>query len=228
MDLFQLPIFQGVSREAWEDMRAQGCVLRRRFEKGAYVFRTGDSTRQIGIVCTGSVRIESNDLWGNRSILSAVAPGQVFAESYAICGIPMMVDAVAAEDSDIAFLCLEPLLKRRDSEAYPRILENLLRLSAQKNLTLSNRIFCTTAKTIRGRLVTYLSAQAAKNGSMDFFLPFDRQQMADYLNVDRSALSKELCRMREEGMLRFHKNHFTLLKMGEPGAPAPDTAPPPL
>ena len=87
---------------------------------------------------------------------------------------------------------------------------NLVYIFAQKNRALSARIFCTSAKTIRGRLVTYLSAQAVEAGSSAFSIPFDRQQLADYLNVDRSALSKELGRMRDEGLLEFHKNRFLL------------------
>ena len=81
---------------------------------------------------------------------------------------------------------------------------------------LSHRIFCTTPKNVRGRLLTYLSAQAVKNGSMEFTIPFTRQQMADYLNLDRSALSKELCRMRDEGLLTFYKNRFTLIQLNQP------------
>lgn len=86
---------------------------------------------------------------------------------------------------------------------------------AGKNRALSHRIFCTSPKTIRGRLVTYLSAQALEQGSSSFSIPFDRQQLADYLGVDRSALSKELGRMRDEGLLETRKNHFLLYRLGE-------------
>ena len=85
----------------------------------------------------------------------------------------------------------------------------------RKNLGLSRRIFCTTPKTVRGRLLTYLSGQAVQAGSKTFDLPFNRQQLADYLNLDRSALSKELGRMRDEGLLEFEKNHFVLKELPE-------------
>ena len=85
----------------------------------------------------------------------------------------------------------------------------------KKNLTLSRRILCTAPKTVRGRLLTYLSGQAVQAGGMEFDLPFNRQQLADYLNLDRSALSKELCRMRDEGLLTFRKNHFVLRQLPE-------------
>ena len=92
----------------------------------------------------------------------------------------------------------------------PKFIRNLLQISLRKNLALSQRIFCTTPKTIRGRLLVYLSNQAAKAGSNHFKIPFDRQGLADYLNVDRSALSKELGKMRDEGILTTRKNAFTL------------------
>ena len=95
------------------------------------------------------------------------------------------------------------------------LLHNLLTVSMRKNLSLSQRIFCTTPKTVRGRLLTYFSAQAAKADSPEFEIPFNRQQMADYLNLDRSALSKELGRMRDEGLLEFEKNHFILKQLPE-------------
>ena len=98
-----------------------------------------------------------------------------------------------------------------------KLLRNLVTIFAQKNRTLSGRIFCTTSKSIRGRVVTYLSAQALEQGSHTFSIPFDRQQLADFLNVDRSALSKELGRMRKEGLLEFRKNRFTLLHLPEEG-----------
>lgn len=85
----------------------------------------------------------------------------------------------------------------------------------RKSLSLSQRIFCTTPKTVRGRLLTYFSAQAVKAGGLEFDVPFNRQQMADYLNLDRSALSKELCKMRDEGLLEFEKNHFRLNELPE-------------
>ena len=156
--------------------------------------------------------IENNDLWGNKSILSRVEKGQVFAESYAFHEVPLMVDAIADEDSLILFLDVQRLMEEQNAQAtwYCKMLKNLLLISTKKNRNLSNRIFCTTSKTVRGRLAAFFSEQAAKTGSNTFDIPFNRQQMADYLNLDRSALSKELGKMREEGLLTFRKNHFSI------------------
>lgn len=127
-----------------------------------------------------------------------------------------MVDAVAAEDCEVLFLHTDALSDSRvPAEVRSVLLRNLLAVSMRKNLSLSQRIFCTTPKTVRGRLLTYFSAQAAKAGGPEFDVPFNRQQMADYLNLDRSALSKELCRMRDEGLLEFEKNHFILKQLPE-------------
>ena len=167
---------------------------------------------EIGIVQSGSVNVESNDLWGNKSILSHVEAGQAFAETYALCGEPLMVDVAAAEPCEILWLDLVPMLQQQNTAAswYPKFLHNLLLLSMQKNLALSQRIRCTTPKSARGRLLTYLSAQAVRAGSTHFSIPFDRQQLADYLCVDRSAMSAQLCALRDDGILKFRKNHFVL------------------
>ena len=214
MEIFLHPIFAGMTPEETAQLQALHAFRKKRFPKGAYIFRSGDTTQELGMICTGGVHIESSDVWGERSILSHAAPGQVFAETYAICGEPLMVDAVASEDSEIVFFDLTALLDagNRQSGWYPKLMQNLLRITARKNLTLSGRIFCTTAKSVRGRLLTYLSAQAAQQGSREFDIPFDRQQLADYLNLDRSALSRELGKMRGEGLLEFRKKHFRLCR----------------
>ena len=82
----------------------------------------------------------------------------------------------------------------------------------QKNLLLSNRIFCTSPKTIRSRLLTYFSRLSVKYGSSTIQIPFNRQQLADYLNLDRSALSKELGKMQQDGLIEYHKNMIYLAK----------------
>ena len=161
---------------------------------------------------SGSVNIENLDLWGSKSILSNIGAGQVFGETYAFSHETLMVDAVAAQQTDILFWNLDILVHTPHpaSTWQPKFIRNLLQISLRKNLALSQRIFCTTPKTIRGRLLVYLSNQAAKAGSNHFKIPFDRQGLADYLNVDRSALSKELGKMRDEGILTTRKNAFTL------------------
>lgn len=211
MNLLQAPLFRGLDRAELEEMHTCGCMRRALYEKNQVILHAGDTVRELGIVASGRVNIESVDLWGNKSLLSDVPAGQVFAESYAWCGEPLMVDAVAAQDSEIFFLELSALNTCPHAAPWrDTLMRNLLSISVRKNLALTGRSFCTAPKSVRGRLLTYLSAQAVRAGSPSFQIPFDRQQMADYLNLDRSALSKELGRMRDEGLLSFRKNCFTL------------------
>lgn len=212
MKLITSPLFQNLDESELYELKNCICMRNRSFHKGDIIFHAGELLHEIGIVETGSVNIENIDLWGNKSILSNIPTGQIFAESYVLCHEAMMVDAVAAENCDVLFLNLDILLNEQNAHHswYSKILTNLLQISVQKNLNLSNRIFCTTAKTIRSRLLTYLSALSVKNHSTTFQVPFNRQQMADYLSLDRSALSKELGKMRDEGIIEFYKNTFTL------------------
>ena len=123
-----------------------------------------------------------------------------------------MVSAVAAEDTEVLFLNVERVLNTcpETCSHHSRLIRNLLTVSSRKNLDLSRRIFHTSSKSIRGRLLSYLSSQAVLLGKREFEIPFNRQQLADYLSVDRSALSNELGKMQREGLLEFHKNHFLL------------------
>lgn len=206
--------FRGITESEYRSLCESGFIHKKTFEKGETVFSAGSYAAELGLVCGGSVHIENNDLWGNKSILSVVNPGEVFGETYALCREMMMVDAVAAEETSVLFLDLKRALDDSQSEQswYPKLQNSLMLMSAQKNLILSWRIFCTTSKTIRGRLLTYLSKQAAISGGNVFDIPFDRQQLADYLGVERSALSKELGRMKKDGLIDYRKNHFKLIE----------------
>ena len=138
----------------------------------------------------------------------------MFAETYAcVPGVPLMISVVAAEAAEILFLDMSRILHpcTNACEFHNQLVRNLLSVASQKNLNLSWRIFHTSSKSIRGRLLSYLSFQAAQHGSRDFVIPFNRQQLADYLSVDRSALSNELSKMQRDGLLKAHRSHFTLI-----------------
>lgn len=186
------------------------------FQKGDIVCHAGDVVSSLGMVLSGSVQIENHDFTGNTSILDSIRPGFVFAETYAMLpNEPMMVDVVAAEYCEILFISISALFHAdRRNASHDKLIRNLLLISSQKNLNLSRRIFHTTPKSIRGRLLSYLSFQSAKEGSLSFTIPFNRQQLADFLNVDRSALSNELGKMQREGLLTVKKNRFILSKRG--------------
>ncbi len=207
------PLFNGISQEEIHTMLSCLGAERRSYAKGEAIYRTGMRIQSMGLVLSGRVQVENNDLWGNTSILGLVEPGAVFAETYAsVPGEPLMVDVIAAEPSEILFLNVHRLLTVCPEACthHSRLIRNLLSISAQKNLNLSRRIFHTSAKSIRGRLLSYLSFQAARQDSREFDIPFNRQQLADYLSVDRSALSNELSKMQRDGLILVNKNHFCL------------------
>lgn len=215
MNLSQYFLFKDITEDELYQIKNQDCMRRIRYSKNETVFCMGDIISEAGLILSGSVIIENIDLWGNRSILSRAEEGEVFAETYALCRKPLMINAVCYEETEILFINLQKILdsKNNTAEWYDKILKNLLTISVNKNLTLSDRIFYTVSKSVRSRVMTFLFVQAAKNNNMEFTVPFNRHQMADYLNIDRSALSKELCRMRDEGILSFHKNKFRLYKI---------------
>ena len=185
----------------------------KRYEKGATLLIAGTITERMGLVLEGSVTIESNDAWGNRTIISHVGKGQVFAETYALMkNEPMLVDVTASEDCRILFLRssrIQSLNSSLESWAL-KYITNLLTISMHKNLILSGRSFHTAPKTIRGRVMAYLNSVSLQRRSREFDIPFDRQQLADYLNLERSALSKELGKMQREGLISCRKNHFII------------------
>lgn len=160
--------------------------------------------------------MENDDIWGNKTILDKISVGNTFAENYAcLPGEPLMVNIVAAEATEILFLNTEYMLRvcSRTCGFHNRLIHNMLTISAQKNLNFSRRSLHNGPKTIRGRLLSYLSHQAVHHGCREFDIPFNRQQLADYLNVDRSAMSNELSKMQKEGLIISERNHFRILNM---------------
>lgn len=213
-------IFQGITPDEIKAML--GCLQaeRKTYEKGEMIYRMGDVIPAMGLVLSGRVSIENDDIWGNKSILDTASSGQFFAETYAcVPSEPMMVSVVASEKTEVLLLNVSRILQvcSNNCSHHNKIIHNLLSISARKNLNLSRRIFHTSSKSIRGRLLSYLSYQAMKNGSREFDIPFSRQQLADYLSVDRSALSNELSKMQKEGLLSVNRSHFVLLENLEDG-----------
>lgn len=189
-----------------------GCT-QKHYKKGEPVCHAGDYVDSAGLVLSGGVYIEQTDIWGNQNILSHVNAGELFAEAYAcVPDKPLMVDVTASADSEILFLQINKVLHICPSgcEFHNRLARNLLAVIAGKNLSLTRKINHITPKSIRGRVLAFLSDQAAQHGTGTFDIPFDRQHLADYLCVDRSALSNELGKMREDGIIAFSRNHFSL------------------
>lgn len=183
------------------------------FQKGKVIFQAGSPVSEIGLVESGSVNIVVNLYWGNSIIFGHVAKGDVFAENYAaIPGRELLCDVVACEETEILFINMRDMLTtcQKACVFHNRIIQNMLLISAQKNLNLSLRMMHTASKSLRERLMSYFSEQALEHGSSHFTIPFNRQQLADYLAVNRSAMSNELSKMQDDGLITYYKNEFTL------------------
>ena len=208
-------LFRGMTGVELSDCVSALSAREKQYPRSSLILRAGETTDCMGIVLTGSVTIESNDAWGGCTVLSHVGRGGFFAETYALLRQEaMLVDVRANEDSRILFLNLGGLAGTAPTPAswQYKLTAKLLLISAHKNLALTGRSFHTAPKTIRGRILSYLNAVSLQQHSAAFDIPFDRQQLADYLNVERTALSKELGKMRAEGLIRCRRNHFEILR----------------
>ena len=209
--LLRNPLFSNIKESEIQDVLNFLNASEHQYSKGETVFHSGTVINQIGIVLEGRIQIENTDFWGNKTILDSLGEGKVFAETYALTNVPLMVDVTATQDSKVLLLQTDNL-GTGSGDISQIITKNILAISMKKNLHLSQRIFHTSAKTIRGRLLSYLSSQVPRGTpNAEFDIPFDRQQLADYLEVDRSALSAELSKMKADGLIDYWKNHFKLL-----------------
>ena len=209
-------LFEGTSQG--EIAAMAGCLGAkvRSYESGAYIFHMGQRIRSMGLVLSGAVRLESVNVWGDVSVVGIAQAGEVFAEAYAAApNEALLVDVVAAQDCEVLFLNVGKVLTTCSHACrhHSRVSGNLTSIFAKRNIMLSRRIFHAAPKSIRGKVLAYLSDEAMRAHSAQFDIPFNRQQLADYLGVDRSALSAELSRMQRDGLLRTKRSRFVLLHM---------------
>ena len=214
------PLFLGMSGDQILSMLACLSPRRKAFEKGAFILREGEATDAFGFVLAGHAHVIQEDFWGNRNLLTDIAAGEIFAESYACSqGVPLGVNVVALEYTLVLFLDVHRALSTCSAACafHNALIRNLVALLASKNLLMNEKLQHITHRSTREKLLSFLSAQSAKAGTGAFEIPFNRQQLADYLSVDRSAMSGELCRLRDEGILRFHRSRFELCAKTEQG-----------
>ena len=206
-------IFFGISEEETEKMLHCLEVRPETFQKDEYILLAGDRVEAFGLVITGKVLIIQEDFWGNRNILAAVGAGHCFAETFACSpGAVLNVSVIAETNVQVLFLNVKRILTTCPSTCshHSRMIRNLLSELAEKNLRLNEKITHLGQRSRRAKILSYLSAEAQRHGSAEFDIAFSRQQLADYLSVDRSGLSMELSRMQEEGLLEYRKKHFVL------------------
>lgn len=208
-------LFDGIRME---DLSAMlGCIGGRTVSvsKGQSIFHEGDPATHVGMVLSGAVRMVREDYYGNRSIVAHIGPAELFGETYACAGITSLPISVVADiDGEVLLMdCRRITVSCSNACAFhSRVIFNLLRLVANKNLVFDQKIQITSKRSTREKLMAYLLNQAKLQNSNEFTIPYDRQELADYLEVDRSGLSAEISKLRKEGVLESEKNRFRLLK----------------
>lgn len=182
--------------------------------RGAYILRAGDTTEVMGLVLSGSVLILQEDLWGHRNILSKCTAGDFFGEPYAATsGAVLNVNAVAEDDCELLFLNVKRLLMSCPTACghHQKLIRNLVSVLANRLLVFNDKITHVSKRSTREKLLSYLSTESVRQASLSFDIPFDRQQLADYLCVDRAAMSVELSKLQKEGILKTKRRHFELI-----------------
>lgn len=212
------PLFNGLSEEEISILLEciSAAVISRR--AGEYILSAGDTTENMGFVLSGSVLVVQDDFWGHRNIMSRILPGDIFAEPFAAVPDSVLnVSAVAAEDSEILLLNVSRLLSECHSSYgfHNRLIRNLVSVLARKTMAFNEKITHISKRTTREKLLSFLSSQAIRKGSLSFDIDFNRQQLADYLCVERAAMCVELSKLQKENMLICHKNHFELKELSE-------------
>lgn len=214
MEILSTPLFSGLNQDEMEEILRVGEACEKIYPKNTTILNSGAMINRTGLILSGQVNVVSVDYWGHSSILNHLSEGDIFGEGYALLHEPLLVDVIAVEKTQVLFINFSDVFAPGLKEAswFNTLSQNMIEILVRRNMNLSLRMFCTAEKSIRKRVLTYLSFMEARTGSNHFKIPFNRQQLADYLNVDRSALSTELSKMVKDGKILCKKNEFTLLK----------------
>ncbi len=209
----EIPLFRGMSSAEKEEFLSSANYKIKSYKKGEPIFREGQTSEYMGIVLEGMAVVEHSDVWGNNTVLGSAKGGEVFGEVYAaLPQTPLLISVTAAENTKVMLIDISDILNGASGgEGYKiRILTSLLKICAKKSLELSRKILHSGSKTIRGRLMSYFSECVQKTDGYNFKIAYNRQQLADYLGVDRSAMCSELSKMQKDGIISYHKNSFCI------------------
>ena len=206
--LYNHPLFKGMKEVEITDILSK--LKRQRYKDEQIIYSIGKTQFSIGFILSGLVSINKIDYWGNRSIITKLTQGEIFAEAFSFSNIEELpVNIVAHKDSEVLFITRAQF--GFFSVKYPQLMQNMLYIMATKNHYLTQKIDIISKRKTREKILAYLSQQVEMQRAYTFSIPLNRNELADFLSVDRSALSSELSKMRQEGILQYHKNTFTLL-----------------
>lgn len=214
-EIYDIPLFAGIPKEDFEKML--NCIgsYVKTYNKGEFISLTNEPVKQVGIVLNGTVHMIKEDLWGNKTILSFIKETDLFGETF-VCGNKnvSIVTFLAAAKTKILFLPFNRVMHSCTLACtfHHRLIENMVTLIANKNVQLMEKLDILSKKTLREKIMTYLSGQAQLTNRKYFEIPIGRIELANYLCADRSSLTRELCNMKADGFIDFEKNTFRLLK----------------
>jgi len=208
-------LFAGVAEDEIGTMLSCLDARLHEYQKGEYVLHQGERLHHIMVVVAGELHVQRDDYWGNRAIVNRIGVGEMFGEAYiAPESGAILNDVLAVEYSTVIYFDVRRIITVCSSACrfHSAVVQNLFFAVSEKNRTLVQKLGHISKRTTREKLISYLSEEAKRQNSSSFTIPFNRQQLADFLSVDRSAMSNELCKMRDEGFLEFEKNRFRLLQ----------------
>ncbi|MDR1565012.1 MAG: Crp/Fnr family transcriptional regulator [Oscillospiraceae bacterium] len=209
------PLFAGINSGDFAAMMACLGAHTKAYEKGETICFEGDTVSEIGLVVSGRLHLVKGDIWGNVSIVNEITPPDMFAEAVVCGGLGRLpVSVLAKENSEVLFIDYQRIATACASSCafHPKLIRNMIQILAQKNILMAAKMEHITKRSIKEKLLSYLMEQARQNSSKAFDIPFNRQELADYLSVERSALSAEMSRLKARGIIDYQKNHFKLLK----------------
>ena len=211
--LIKTPLFQGVSENELDSLvKCLGCSFKD-YRKNETLCLAGESVREIGLVVSGRVHIVKADAWGNSNIIAEVSAGEMFAEAV-VCGSvgALPVTVLAATETRVCYLDFQRIVTTCPSACvfHTMLIRNMIGIFARKNIQLTEKMEHITKRTTREKLLSYLSEQSRRQRSHSFQIPFNRQELADYLSVERSALSAEMSKLRAGGIIQYRKNQFRI------------------
>ncbi|MDL2275701.1 Crp/Fnr family transcriptional regulator [Desulfosarcina sp. OttesenSCG-928-G10] len=208
-------LFGGIDELQLDSLLTCLRAVKRQYHKDEFVFVVGRKATSVGIVLSGGVRILQEDFWGRRAILAQLEPGELFGEAFSCVekdALPISV--IASEPCEILLIDYRKIVTTCSSvcDFHTRLIMNMMRILAEKNILLIRKIEHLSKRTTREKLLSFLSARAVSAGTTTVEIPFNRQELADYLCVERSAMSRELGLMQTEGLLRYDRNRFELIR----------------
>lgn len=207
------PLFSGIEPDDVPSVLSCLGAAETKVPKGTAIFHEGDPVKYVGIVLSGAIQISQTDYAGNRIVVMSAGPGMLFGEVHMIAGLRQTpASAIAAQDSTVVLLDGWKILNGCENKCalHWRIIENLLRSVAQKNMVLNRKIYIMSRRTTREKLLAFLTDQARQQNSPAFTIPYDRQSLADYLGVDRSAMSTEIGKLKKDGLIDCKDSWFCI------------------